>query len=139
MNTTPDLLFLFLLDLLLFTVLFKLTLTRVYHNTNNASINSTKIKPPRTQTSWWVRGFTDEKRKNSTPFQKFKYHASILSCMQVSTYISAGDYQTLADNKPKEFETVPQFMADVLRKKAEFLRQTVGADGAPIVPQHERV
>jgi hypothetical protein len=69
----------------------------------------------------------------------FKYHASILSCMQVSTYISAGDYQTLADNKPKEFETVPQFMADVLRKKAEFLRQTVGADGAPIVPQHERV
>jgi hypothetical protein len=59
--------------------------------------------------------------------------------MQVSTYISAGDYQTLADNKPKEFDTVPQFMTDILRKKAEFLRQTVAADGAPIVPQHERV
>ena len=59
--------------------------------------------------------------------------------MQVSTYISAGDYQTLADNRPKEFDTVPQFMADILRKKAEFLKLTTGADGAPIVPQHERV
>jgi len=59
--------------------------------------------------------------------------------MQVSTYISAGDYQTLADNKPKDLETVPQFMADILRKKAEFLRETVSADGTPIVQQHERV
>jgi hypothetical protein len=59
--------------------------------------------------------------------------------MQVSIYISAGDYQTLADNKPKGFETVPSFIADILRKKAEFLKATTGADGAPIVPQHERV
>lgn len=58
--------------------------------------------------------------------------------MQVSTYISAGDYQTLADHKPKDFETVPQFMTDILRKKAEFLRKTMRADGTPIVPQHER-
>ena len=68
----------------------------------------------------------------------FKYHAYIYPIMQVSTYISAGDYQTLADNKPKDFDTVPQFMADILRKKAEFFRLSTTADGTPIVPMHER-
>ena len=58
--------------------------------------------------------------------------------MQVSTYISAGDYETLANNKPAEFETVPQFMADILRKKAEYLKGAFAADGTPKVPQHER-
>lgn len=60
--------------------------------------------------------------------------------MQVSIYISAGDYQTLADGKPKELETVPQYIADILRKKAEGLRvsATMNKDGTPIVPQYER-
>lgn len=58
--------------------------------------------------------------------------------MQVNTYISAGDYQTLADNKPAEFDTVPQYMADILRKKAEFLKNLTKADGTPMVPQYPR-
>ena len=59
--------------------------------------------------------------------------------MQVSTYISAADYETLGKNKPKECETVPQFMTDILRKKAEFFRTTTSASGEPVIPQHERV
>jgi hypothetical protein len=42
--------------------------------------------------------------------------------MQVSTYITAGDYETLGKHKPKEFETVPQYMAEILRNKAKALR-----------------
>jgi hypothetical protein len=65
--------------------------------------------------------------------------AYIISIMQVSIYISESDYDTLSSNKPKDFRTVAMFLADVLRKKAEFYRQTIGADGTPMVPQHERV
>lgn len=42
--------------------------------------------------------------------------------MQVSTYITAGDYETLAKHKPKEFETVPQYMAELLRNRAKEFR-----------------
>jgi hypothetical protein len=42
--------------------------------------------------------------------------------MQVSTYITAGDYETLGKHRPKEFETVPQYMAEILRNKAKALR-----------------
>ena len=59
--------------------------------------------------------------------------------MQVNTYISAGDYETLAKHKPAEFETVAKYMADILRKKAEYLEASFSADGTPKVPQHERV
>ena len=59
--------------------------------------------------------------------------------MQVTIYISAGDYETLAKQKPAEFKTVAQFMADILRKKAEYLDASFSADGTPRVPQHERV
>lgn len=45
--------------------------------------------------------------------------------MQVSTYISAKDYETLGNNKPAE-KTVPQFMADILREKAELFRNNRG-------------
>jgi hypothetical protein len=58
--------------------------------------------------------------------------------MQVSIYISETDYESLSSNKPKEFRTVAMFLADVLRKKSEFYRQTTSADGTPIVPQYER-
>lgn len=52
----------------------------------------------------------------------FKYHATLQVSMQVSTYITAGDYETLGKHKPKEFETVPQYMAEILRNKAKALR-----------------
>jgi len=52
----------------------------------------------------------------------FKYLANIYTSMQVSTYITAGDYETLGKHKPKEFETVPQYMAEILRNKAKALR-----------------
>jgi hypothetical protein len=42
--------------------------------------------------------------------------------MQVSTYITAGDYDTLGKHKPNE-QTVPQFMAEILRNKAAEFRQ----------------
>lgn len=58
--------------------------------------------------------------------------------MQVNTYISAKDYELLAKNKPAEFETVPQFMAEILRNKAEFYRKAVSSEGTPVVPQYER-
>jgi len=42
--------------------------------------------------------------------------------MQVSTYITSGDYDTLGKHKPSE-QSVPQFMADILRQKAAEFRQ----------------
>lgn len=64
--------------------------------------------------------------------------AYILSIMQVSIYISENDYETLSTNKPAEFRTNAMFLADVLRKKAEFFRKAIGADGTPMVPQYPR-
>lgn len=58
--------------------------------------------------------------------------------MQVNTYISAKDYETLAKNKPAEFETVPQYMAEILWNKAEFFRTVISPEGNPIIPQYER-
>lgn len=43
--------------------------------------------------------------------------------MQVSTYISSGDYETLGKHKPSDKETVPQYMAEILRIEAERLRK----------------
>jgi hypothetical protein len=61
--------------------------------------------------------------------------------MQVSIYVSESDYETLSSKKPSEFRTTSMFLADILRKRAEQERQVEkpNADGAPIVPQHERV
>lgn len=58
--------------------------------------------------------------------------------MQVNTYVSTNDYETLSKNKPAEFDTVPKYMADIIRKKAEFFRETISGDGNPTVPQYER-
>ena len=44
--------------------------------------------------------------------------------MQVSTYITAGDYETLGHHKSKD-QTVPQFMAEILREKAAELKNKV--------------
>ena len=43
--------------------------------------------------------------------------------MQVSIYISETDFETMRQNKPNEFRTVSMFLADVLRKKAEYFRE----------------
>jgi len=64
--------------------------------------------------------------------------AYILYIMQVSIYVSEADYETLSGNKPTEFRTTSMFLADILRKKAEFFRKVTGADGTPIVPNYER-
>jgi hypothetical protein len=42
--------------------------------------------------------------------------------MQASIYIAPSDYETLGKHKPSEM-TVPQYMADILRKQAELFRQ----------------
>ena len=48
--------------------------------------------------------------------------AYIHPCMQASIYIAPSDYETLGKHKPSEM-TVPQYMADILRKQAELFRQ----------------
>lgn len=58
--------------------------------------------------------------------------------MQVSIYISETDYETLSKNKPEDFRTVSMFLADILRKKAEYFRKQFTADGTPIVSQYPR-
>jgi hypothetical protein len=50
--------------------------------------------------------------------------------MQVSTYVSTGDYETLSFNKPFGM-TTPQFFAEILREKAESLRKTPSKPGGP--------
>jgi hypothetical protein len=44
--------------------------------------------------------------------------------MQVSTYITAGDYEVLGHHKGKD-QTVPQYMAEILREKAAELKSKV--------------
>ena len=54
-------------------------------------------------------------------------------------YISGADFETLSKHKPDEFKTASSYAADILRKKAEFLRSSETSGGTPIVQQHERV
>ena len=73
--------------------------------------------------------------------------------MQINTYISTKDFETLSKAKPKQFKTVGLFMADVIheraveeeRRQAYFTasglpaaRKTFNAQGEPIIPQYER-
>lgn len=51
------------------------------------------------------------------------YHASIHNIMQVSVYVKEEDYESLSSNKPAEFKTTSSYMSDVLRKKAEDIRE----------------
>ena len=43
--------------------------------------------------------------------------------MQVSLYVKEEDYESLSSHKPVEFKTTSSYMSDVLRKKAEEIRE----------------
>jgi hypothetical protein len=45
--------------------------------------------------------------------------------MQVPVYIATSDYEILGKNLPKDFKTVPQYVADIIRQKAETFRSKV--------------
>jgi hypothetical protein len=57
----------------------------------------------------------------TAPHPTIKYHASIHTIMQVSTYVSANDYEILSNHKGTK--TVAQLMADAIREKAKSLSE----------------
>lgn len=56
----------------------------------------------------------------------------------VNIYVSEKDYETFIKHRPTELKTTTRFIADILRKKAEFLRSTETTEGAPVIQQYER-
>jgi len=57
--------------------------------------------------------------------------------MQVNTYVSESDFETLIKHKPQNTST-SSFMSDIIRKRAEFLRSTETTEGTPIIQIYER-
>ena len=57
--------------------------------------------------------------------------------MLVNTYISASDYESLSKYKPLAMESVPSFMADILRKHAAELRK-IHESATVQMPQYAR-
>jgi hypothetical protein len=59
--------------------------------------------------------------------------------MQVNTYISEGDYATLARNLPDGVDTVSKYMAAIIRERAAMHNvKTMNKVGEPIIPMYPR-
>jgi len=73
--------------------------------------------------------------------------------MQINTYISEKDFETLCKAKPGKYKSVPSFMADIIRQRAQeeerraaqfdatglpFTHKRMTTEDVPIIPQYER-
>lgn len=55
-----------------------------------------------------------------------------------SVYVSASDAESVEKHR-NPGETTTQAFGRIIKEKADYYSKTEGADGTPMVPQHERV
>jgi hypothetical protein len=48
----------------------------------------------------------------------------IVFCMQVPIYVSPTDYEVLGKHRPTEYTTVPQWIAAIVKAKADECKKT---------------